>query len=52
MKKLNLGNNETCSSGISHNADGTFTALTFTASKIFKTESGARKWLERRTRNA
>ncbi|MFA7963260.1 DUF1391 family protein, partial [Escherichia coli] len=27
--------------------DGTFTAMTYTKSKTFKTESGAHRWLER-----
>ncbi len=27
--------------------DGTFTAMTYTKSKTFKTENGARRWLER-----
>ncbi|HBI9876424.1 YdaF family protein [Escherichia coli] len=29
------------------NQDGTFTAMTYTKSKTFKTENGARRWLER-----
>lgn len=48
MKDLNLGNNEKISQGIHKNNDGTFTALTFTQSKTFKTERGAKKWLEKR----
>ncbi|EIP3426653.1 DUF1391 family protein, partial [Salmonella enterica] len=31
------------------NNDGTFTAMTFTRSKTFKTETGARRWLSRNT---
>ena len=45
MKTLNLGNNERISSGIFKNNDGTFTAMTFTKSKEFKTLKGAKKWL-------
>lgn len=49
MGKLNLGNNESLVSGISKNNDGTFTALTFTQSKDFKTLNGAKKWLLKRS---
>lgn len=48
MESLDLGNNETLVKGISKNNDGTFTALTFTQSKDFKTLSGAKKWLAKR----
>jgi hypothetical protein len=44
---LNLGNNETISRGITKNSDGTYTAMTFTQSKTFKTLKGAEKWLAR-----
>ena len=47
MAKLDLGNNESISSGVFENNDGTFTALTFTKSKTFKTRKGAEKWLAR-----
>ena len=47
METLNLGNNETISRGVAKNADGTFTALTFTKSKNFKTKAGAERWLAR-----
>ena len=43
--RIDLGNNETISRGISKNSDGTFTAMTFTKSKTFKTQAGAIKWL-------
>ena len=33
--------------GVFPNQDGTFTAMTYTKSKTFKTENGARRWLER-----
>ncbi|OOG85732.1 DUF1391 domain-containing protein [Pseudomonas sp. A25(2017)] len=49
MMTLNLGNNETISRGVIRETDGTFTALTFSASKNFKTEAGAHRWLARRT---
>lgn len=45
---IDLGNNETISRGISKNLDGTFTAMTFTQSKTFKTQAGAIKWLSAR----
>lgn len=48
MKTLNLGNNETLSGGVSKNNDGTYTAMTFTKSKTFKTAKGADKWLAKR----
>lgn len=46
--KIDLGNNETIGRGICKNADGTFTAMTFTKSKTFKTIRGAQKWMERK----
>ena len=49
MINLDLGNNETLSKGISKNSDGTYTALTFTQSKTFKTLNGAKKWLAKRS---
>lgn len=45
---LDLGNSETVSRGLYPQADGTFLALTYTASKTFKTRVGAAKWLARR----
>jgi len=42
---VNLGNNESISRGVTANADGTFTAVTFTISKTFRTYAGACKWL-------
>lgn len=48
MKTLNTGNNESLVKGVVANNDGTFTALTFTQSKTFKTLNGAKKWLEKR----
>ena len=52
MQTLDLGNNETATRGIFKNDDGTFLALTFSASKTFKTEAGARKWYEKRVGSA
>lgn len=48
MKTLDLGNNEQISKGVFDNGDGTFTAMTFTQSKNFKTRKGAEKWLARK----
>lgn len=45
---IDLGNNETAGLGIFPHADGTFLAMTFTASKSFKTRKGAVAWLARR----
>jgi hypothetical protein len=41
---LDLGNNESASRGVFTNTDGTFTAMTLTQSKDFKTLAGANKW--------
>lgn len=43
--KLDLGNNESASCTVFRHTDGTFTAMTFTQSKDFKTLKGAEKWL-------
>lgn len=47
--ELNLGNNETLSKGIFKNSDGSYTAMTFTKSKTFKTRKGAEKWISKRS---
>lgn len=47
MDTIDLGNNESLVCGVFPNQDGTFTAMTYTKSKTFKTESGARRWLAR-----
>lgn len=39
-----MGNNESVKTGVYQNSNGTFTAVTFTKSKEFKTHSGAVKW--------
>ena len=39
------GNNESLTRGVFPQGDGTFLAMTFTASKPFKTRRGAVKWL-------
>ena len=45
---LDLGNGERASTGVYPQADGTFLAMTYTASKEFKTRAGAEKWLAKR----
>lgn len=40
MQKIDLGNNESMVCGVFPNQDGTFTAMTYTKSKTFKTETG------------
>ncbi|XBY06452.1 DUF1391 family protein [Escherichia coli] len=48
MDTIDLGNNESLVCGVFPNQDGTFTAMTYTKKqKRLKTESGARRWLER-----
>ncbi|EMY1527582.1 DUF1391 family protein [Salmonella enterica subsp. enterica serovar Wedding] len=49
MKTIDLNNNESQVSGVFPNHDGSFTAMTFTRSKIFKTETGAKNWFKRNT---
>jgi len=48
MKTLDQGNNEQLGKGVFDNGNGTFTAMTFSQSKTFKTRKGAEKWLARR----
>ena len=43
---LDLGNNEALSRGITKNSDGTYTAMTFTRSRDFKTLKGAQRWMQ------
>ena len=45
MKVLDLGNNEQITRGLFLENDGTYLAMTFTKSKIFKTQKAAIKWL-------
>jgi len=45
MKTLNLGNNEQISRGVIKQEDGTYLALCFTRSKVFKTEKAAKRFL-------
>ena len=47
-----MGNNETLTTGIIKQNDGTFLALLLSTSKEFKTSSGAVKWMAKRGRNA
>ncbi len=51
MTKLDLGNNESVSRGIYKNTDGTFTAMTFTKSKDFKTQKSAERWMDKNSPN-
>ncbi|EMF6434573.1 MULTISPECIES: DUF1391 family protein [Bacteria] len=46
-KTIDQGNNETVKTGVFPNCNGTFTAMTFTKSRDFKTASGAQRWLAR-----
>ncbi|XPE44791.1 DUF1391 family protein [Shigella flexneri] len=47
MDTINLGNSKSVVCGVFPKQDGTFTAITYTKSKTFKTEDRARRWLER-----
>jgi len=47
-KKIDLGNNESLTRGLFADSDGSFTAMTFTQSKTFKTKAGALRWLQAR----
>lgn len=49
MKTIDLNNNESQVSGVFPNHDGSFTAMTFTRSKTFKTEAGAKNWFKQNT---
>ena len=49
MDTIDLSNKESLVCGVFPNQDGTFTAMTYTKSKTFKTEVGARRWLEKYT---
>ncbi|EAV2866449.1 DUF1391 domain-containing protein [Salmonella enterica] len=49
MKTIDPGNNESLVYGVFPNQDGTFTAMTFTRSKTFKTETGTKNWFKRNT---
>lgn len=42
-------NNESVALGVFPNCDGSFTALTYSQSKTFKTLKGAVKWYEGKT---
>jgi hypothetical protein len=46
---IDLGNNESLSRGVfGPDADGMYTALTFSQSKRFKTLRGAKNWIGRK----
>jgi len=47
-KTIQTGNGESLSKGVFANNGGTFTAMTFSQSKDFKTRKGAEKWLAKR----
>jgi hypothetical protein len=47
--EIGLGNNETVSSGVFAQDDGSFLAMTCTESKTFKTRNGAERWHARKT---
>ncbi|WXP51259.1 DUF1391 family protein [Escherichia coli] len=49
MDTIDSGNNESLVCGVFPNQNGTFTAMTYTKSKSFKTEAGARRWLAKNT---
>ncbi|HBA6943383.1 TPA: DUF1391 domain-containing protein [Escherichia coli] len=49
MDTIDPGNNESLVCGVFPNQDGTFTAMTYTRSKTFKTKAGACRWLARNT---
>lgn len=46
---VHMNNNESVALGVFSNNDGTFTALTYSQSKNFKTLNGAVKWYEKTT---
>ena len=49
LEILEMDNNESQARGVVENEDGTFTAMTFTRAKEFKTRNGAENWYKRRT---
>lgn len=49
---MTLGNGESITRGIFPQSDGTFLAVTFTLSEVFKTRKGAEKWFLRWTGKA
>ncbi|MGL5062455.1 MAG: DUF1391 family protein [Microcoleus sp.] len=52
MTTYSLTNNESFVAGISANTDGSYCAITPSASKEFKTVKGASSWLAKRGFNA
>ena len=48
-KIVHQENNESVALGVFSNNDGTFTAMTYSQSKDFKTLKGAKKWYESKT---
>jgi len=49
IRTFDFGNGETASHGVTRQDDGTWLALTFTQSRTFRTEKGARAWYARVT---
>lgn len=47
VERIDLGNGESLVRGVVRQNDGTYLALTFSRSRVFKTEAGARRWLSR-----
>lgn len=47
-----FSNNETWNTGVFENEDGTWTAMTFTRSRDFKTKRGAVNWFTKATGKA
>lgn len=43
--RIDLGNHESAAIGVFPQADGTFDAMTLSASRNFKTRAGAVRWL-------
>lgn len=48
-KVIHQENNESVALGVFPNNDGTFTAMTYSQSKTFKTQKAAIKWYENKT---
>jgi len=49
VRVIDMGNNESCVVGVQKMADGKWIALTYSRSRIFKTERGARMWFRAAT---
>lgn len=51
MKTHTYGSCETWKTGIHENSDQTYTAVTWSNSKTFKTRKGAEEWIQRQGYN-